>query len=72
MQNTASLFITEAALSTMATAVYAMMFTYCMIMSIGEKARLYMKLKPENSGVVDLANHFNAGRHTRHVDVRLN
>ena len=61
----------ETELSAEVTAVEGFMFVYQVIMSLGLKKGLHVKLEPGNTRVIDLANSWGARGCTRHMDIRL-
>ncbi len=46
-----------------------MLYVLHMLESIGFQAQLPVMLEVDNKGAVDLANNWNVGGHTRHIDV---
>ena len=46
-----------------------MSYVYCLLISLGLKVKLLMKLEMDNKGADDLANNWSVGGRTRHVDI---
>jgi hypothetical protein len=69
-QKFVTLSVTEAETAAGVTVAQDMLYVYRLLKSIGLRAELPMLLEIDNSGAVDLANNWNTGGRTRHVDVR--
>jgi hypothetical protein len=69
-QKFVTLSVTEAETAAGVTVAQDMLYIYRLLKTIGLRAELPMLLKIDNSGAVDLANNWNTGGRTRHVDVR--
>jgi len=70
MQGCVTLSSTEAEYVAASQEAQEMMFVMRVLLSIGLKVYLPMKLKVDNTGAIDLANKRTTGVRTRHVDIR--
>ena len=69
-QRIVTLSVTEAETAAGVTVAQDMLYVYRLLKSIGLRTELPMLLESDNSGAVDLANNWNTGGRTWHVDVR--
>ena len=70
MQKNVTLSVTEVETAARVTVAQDMLYVYRLLKSIGLCTKLSMLLETDNSGAVDLANNWNIGGRTQHVDVQ--
>ena len=71
MQQSVTLSVCEAELYAATECAQDMMFMYRVLLSIGLKVKLPMKIGMDNQGAIALINNWSSGGRTRHIDTKL-